>query len=69
MCIFFFISLRLVNLLRKIIMIAFKPTISEESLSYLELAISKYIDLHKKYYDKSFPKLHYLVHLPDDIRR
>ena len=62
-------SIRLINLLRKIIMLTFNYEISREQIEMLKVYIQKYIELHDKYYSSSYPKLHYLVHIPNDIEK
>ena len=60
-------QLRLINLLRKIIMICFAYSVTEEQINCLQIYIKKYIQMHDQYYKNSYPKLHYLVHIPDCI--
>ena len=55
--------------MRKIIMITFAYEIPEYQIKCLEIYIEKYIEMHKKYYSNSYPKLHYLIHVPDQIRQ
>ena len=60
-------NLRCFNLLRKIIVICHQPSISPRNIKNLQNSISKYLELHKKFYNNIPPKLHYMVHIPDDI--
>jgi len=50
-------------------MICYKHTITEKEIEILENCINEYLKLHSKFYSNQYPKLHYLVHLPSDIRK
>lgn len=60
---------RLINLMRKITTITFNYEISKTQITMLKLYIQKFIELHDKYYSDSYPKLHYLLHIPSDIEK
>ena len=59
----------MINLLRKIIMILFKYTISKDEIKLIRVYTRKYIQMHSKFYENSYPKLHYLVHIANDIEK
>lgn len=58
----------MMNLFRKIVMICFSFEINDMGLAILEKTIAKFIQMWSSEY-KSFPKLHYLVHLPTSIKK
>ena len=50
-------------------MICYKHAITEKEIEALENCIKECLKLHSKFYYNQYPKLHYLVHLPPDIRK
>lgn len=58
----------MLNLFRKIVMISFSFEINESIIKMYEKAIAKFITMWSENY-KTFPKLHYLVHLPTAARK
>lgn len=50
-------------------MIVYSREVLESDLKRLELYVSKYIEMYAEYYNDSFPKLHYLLHIASDIRK
>lgn len=59
----------LINLMRKIIMISFDYDPNEQMIVRLEGYIAQFIRLWDDIIGSSFPKLHFLIHLPKWIRK
>ena len=60
---------RILNLLRKIMLISFDIELNEIKVNYLERIIAEFIREWDAIYEKGVPKLHYLVHLPNVFRK
>lgn len=58
----------MLNLLRKILMITMALKISEIQILLLEKIIARFIQIWNESYD-TFPKLHFMVHIPNTIRK
>ena len=60
---------KLLNLLRKITMLTFAYSQNESKLDRLEKYIEKFIQMWDETFGSGFPKLHYLIHIPNWIRK
>ena len=63
------IKIRMLNAMRLIIKIAFAHRITKPQLKILEKNIEDFIKLYASIFRDSYPKLHYLRHLPEDIQK
>lgn len=58
----------MMNVFRKIVLIAFSYEVNDVVIKMFEKSIAKFISMWGAKY-KTFPKLHYLVHLPTAVKR
>ena len=54
--------------MRKIIMITFAQEISKSTLATLKVSIEKFLQIYTTIFRDQFPKLHYLLHIAEDIK-
>ena len=55
--------------MRKILMITFSFEITETQLLELDIFIKNFLELWPQVFTDLFPKLHYMMHIVEDIKK